>query len=181
MSLLSYNALRKLAARGVIRGIPHEFINSASIDISLGPVVMVERQHPTDSVISLKKRTPLFMGPHDLRENGPITMAPGEFILAQSDQIFHLPTDISAEYKLKSSMARIGLEHLNAGWCDAGWNGSVLTLELKNMTRYHSITLEYGDRIGQMVFYKHDAVPEDRSYAARGRYNGDQTVSGVKK
>jgi dCTP deaminase len=77
-------------------------------------------------------------------------------------------------------MARIGLEHLNAGWCDAGWNNSVLTLELKNMTQYHTIMLQKGDKIGQMVFFEHEPVPHERSYAVRGRYNNDSTVSGVK-
>ena len=74
-------------------------------------------------------------------------------------------------------MARIGLEHLNAGWCDAGWTGSVLTLEFRNLTTFHEIELIYGDKIGQMVFFKHDPVEMDNSYAVKGRYNGLATVS----
>ena len=77
-------------------------------------------------------------------------------------------------------MARIGLEHMNAGWCDAGWNGSVLTLELKNMTKHHAIRIRPGDPIGQMVFFKHEPVPTEASYASKGRYNGDSSVSGIK-
>ena len=92
-----------------------------------------------------------------------------------------MPMDISAEYKLKSSMARIGLEHLNAGWCDAGWHGSVLTLELVNVTRHHSIIIRPGDPIGQMVFFRHAPVPPERPYATRGRYNTDRTVRTIKK
>ena len=111
----------------------------------------------------------------------PYVLLPGDFILAASVEIFNLPNNISAEYKLKSSMARIGLEHLNAGWCDAGWNRSCLTLELKNMTRHHSIELNYKDPIGQIVFFKHTPVPNDKSYAVRGRYNGDTSVQGVKE
>jgi dCTP deaminase len=72
------------------------------------------------------------------------------------------------------------LNHLTAGWADAGWNGSVLTLELKNVTNYHEIELRRGDRIGQVIFFEHESVPADRSYAARGRYNGDKSVSGIK-
>jgi deoxycytidine triphosphate deaminase len=78
-------------------------------------------------------------------------------------------------------MARIGLEHLNAGWCDAGWHGSVLTLELLNVTRHHRIKLESGTRIGQIVFFRHLEVPKDHSYATKGRYNKDTSVSQVKK
>ena len=47
-------------------------------------------------------------------------------------------------------------------------------------TRHHAIRLQAGDRIGQVVFFEHELVPEDRSYAARGRYNGDTTVVGIK-
>ena len=116
----------------------------------------------------------------DIRKAEGFSLEPGEFILASSIEVFNLPPDISAQYRLKSSMARIGLEHLNAGHCDAGWNGSVLTLELKNVTRYHAIHLQAGDPIGQMVFWRHEPVPADKSYAARGRYNGDGSVSGIK-
>lgn len=78
-------------------------------------------------------------------------------------------------------MARIGLEHLNAGWIDAGFNASVLTLELRNLTTHHPIRLEYLDSIGQVVFFRHKLVPMEGSYATRGRYNGDRKVQGVKK
>lgn len=186
MSLLSYDDLLLLAlstdegGRGVIDHVRPGAINSTSIDIHLGQFVLSENKPLGSSVLSLRDRTPLSTNQHDLKDS-PFILLPGEFVLAQSMEVFHLPRDISAEYKLKSSMARIGLEHLNAGWCDAGWNGSVLTLELKNMSRFHSILLHFGDAIGQMVFYRHAAVPEDASYAARGRYNNDKTVSGIKE
>lgn len=186
MSLLSHNRLVELVEQGVITNVKHEQINSASIDITLGRKILFEDPGKYDSdprtrhVVSLKQRTPLNMTEFDLRGMA-YALHPGDFVLAQSEQMFFLPPHISCEYKLKSSMARIGLEHLNAGWCDAGWNGSVLTLELKNMTRGHEIELEEGVGIGQMVFYEHEPVPADRSYAARGRYNGDRTVSGIKE
>lgn len=176
--LLSYTELLALAARGVITNVDLEWINSASIDITLGKKVLIESK-PEKLKISLSMREALTMEEVDCT-NG-ITLKPGEFILAQSQQVFNLPDDISCEYKLKSSMARIGLNHCLAGWCDAGWNGSVLTLELMNATRYHNIELREGDKIGQMIFFHHTKVPEDRSYAARGRYNNDKNVSGAKK
>lgn len=187
MSLLSYDDLLLLAlredegGRSVITNVLPDSINSTSIDIHLGQYVMVEQRTTKDNfIVSLRDRTPLSMRRHDLKQ-APLELYPDEFVLAQSIEMFNLPDDISAEYKLKSSMARIGLEHLNAGWCDAGWHGSVLTLELKNMTKHHGIRLHYGDAIGQMVFYRHAPVPADRSYAARGRYNNDRTVSGIKE
>lgn len=175
--LLSYTEICELIEQGVIEGATYESVNSSSLDIHLGSKLLQENTFANTKIISLRDRTPLQM--HEA--TFPCSIGPGEFILTQSREIFHLPSTVSAEYKLKSSMARIGLEHLNAGWCDAGWNGSVLTLELKNMTRSHSILLQEGDAIGQIVFFMHTPVPEGKSYAARGRYNNDKTVMGAKE
>lgn len=182
MSLLSYNELLELVHRGVITA-SEENINSASIDITLGANILSERafQAPELRRVHLGKREALNTTQHTFGKDGDeFVLYPGEFILAQSAEVFALPLNISAEYKLKSSMARIGLEHLNAGWCDAGWHGSVLTLELKNMTRNHEIVLRAGDKIGQVVFFKHEPVPEKESYAVKGSYNKDKTVKGAK-
>lgn len=181
---MSYEELLALAARGVIRNVETDYINAASIDITLGGKILMENFHPTREIkrrcISLAERTPLEMVEVDCSDEGGFVLRPGMFILAQSEQEFYLPEDISAEYKLKSSMARIGINHALAGWCDAGWHGSVLTLELMNVTQNHEIRLKKGDRIGQMIFFHHREVPKDRSYAARGRYNNDTTTQGVK-
>jgi dCTP deaminase len=177
--LLSHPELVELVDAGVIEGVEFDAINSASIDLTLGNKILVERYPGPSFVVSLRNRDKLTMREVDITEGYVLT--PGEFILAHSVEMFHLPNNVSAEYKLKSSMARIGLEHLNAGWADAGWNGSVLTLELVNITRRHSIRIQAGDKIGQMVFFQHEPVPEDRSYAARGRYNNDTSVSPIKE
>ncbi len=178
--LLSYTEICALVEAGVIEGAQLKNVNSASLDIHLGRYIMVEPSTRQPVKVSLAAKEPLPLRRLDLSICDGYVMWPGEFILAQSQEIFHLPSDISCEYKLKSSMARIGLDHLNAGWCDAGWNGSVLTLELKNCTQGYSIELTEGVPIGQMIFFRHTPVPADKSYAARGRYNGDRSVSGAK-
>jgi len=179
MSVLSYSELCELIALGVIEDAEYDAVNSASIDLHLGQFIMTE-VHSLNDIKYLNKKSQLNMQKVDLGTDGEYCLGPGEFILAQSREVFNLPNDISAEYKLKSSMARLGLDHLNAGWADAGWTGSVLTLELKNVTQGHRIVLKAGDRIGQMVFFRHAPVPESKSYAARGSYNNDKTVQGVK-
>lgn len=178
MSLLSYNELVKLVEDGVITNVRDGAINASSIDIHLAPKILVEGNRR--KTVSYAKREPLGMYDIDLTAKGGFDIPPGGFLLASSVEMFNLPADISAQYRLKSSMARIGLEHLNAGHCDAGWHGSALTLELKNITQFHTIRLTAGDPIGQMVFFRHEEVPADRSYAARGRYNRDESVSGIK-
>lgn len=181
MTLLAYNELCELVEQGVITNVKPEQINSSSIDLTLGKKLMLEKYFDFPPVLNLKQRHPLTSVEWDMQVRGPCLLHPGEFILAHSEQVFNLPPNISAEYKLKSSMARIGLEHLNAGWCDAGWHGSVLTLELKNMTHNHIIELEESVGIGQVVFFRHEPVPKDKSYATRGRYNNDLTVSPIKE
>jgi len=181
MSLLSYTELLELQKRGVIKNSLPDHINGSSIDITLGPTILVEKQDRLIRTVSLRGREPLQMREVKLiAPSDEYVLQPGEFILAQSEQVFNLPANLSAEYKLKSSMGRIALEHMNAGWCDAYWHGSVLTLELANLTRYHAIRIKVGDFVGQVVFFRHTAVPEWAGYAKRGRYNNDKTVQGVK-
>lgn len=173
--LLGYNEICELIDQGVVEFADYNCVNSASLDIHIGNHILLEADEGI--VLVLRDRTPLKTVQHRL----PFDILPGEFILASSKEVFHLPNYISAEYMLKSSMARIGLNHLKAGWCDAGWHGSVLTLEFKNDTNNHSIRLHEGDAIGQMVFFKHSPVPPGKSYETRGRYNGDKIAQGVKK
>ena len=178
--LLSYNELLDIVAQGVIGPVELDQVNAASIDVRLNSTVFVEQNSEGPNVVSLRNRDNLNWRNVDIREEGHYDLRPGEFILASTIEIFHLPNDLSAEFKLKSSGARVGLNNVLATWCDNGWNGSVLTLELKNESRFHTIRLRHGDRIGQMIFHKTSPVPQDRSYAARGRYNGDISVQQVK-
>jgi len=187
--LLSYVELRGLAERGVVTDVQDDAINAASIDVRLGREIMVEDldvcrnrySGQTCRVVDLSKRESLSMRRIRILGEGGYRLNPGQFILAHTMEMFNLPNDISAQFLLKSSMARAGLDHLSATWCDAGWHGSRLTLELRNVTESHILLLKPGMFIGQMKFYRHTPVPDDKSYAARGRYNNDETVAGIKE
>lgn len=180
MSLLSYNELCELVANGVITDVPEQHINGASIDVRLGDDILVERFNDGYQAVDFSKRQPLQMESVNMAERGFYDLRPGEFILAHTVEMFNLPEDIAAEFKMKSSAARIGLNNVLATWADPHWHGSTLTLELSNVTRYHTIRLRPGDRVGQMLFYRVTPVPHDAGYAARGRYNGDKSVQGIK-
>ena len=169
--LMTYPQLIAVAEEGVILGGPPGNINGASIDVTLGRYIWTE--DPRGGTVDLSAKDGPAMTRHDLVEH-PYLMRPGEFVLAQTHETFNLPNTIAAEFKLKSSTARAGLQHALAGWADPGWHGSVLTLELTNSLTHHRIALKMGVKIGQMVFYQGDPVPDDASYATRGRYNGDQ-------
>jgi dCTP deaminase len=94
-------------------------------------------------------------------------------------EVFHLPDDVAAEFRLKSSRAREGLDQALAVWADPGWHGSVLTLELRNNRQLWPQLLWPGMKIGQMVFHLMAERPL-ASYAQTGRYNGDATAQASK-
>jgi len=182
MSVMSYNELVDLVSMGAVVGeIGVEDINGASIDITLGERLLIEKRPAfIGAFTSPRREGPALDTLEYVMGEAGYLLEPGEFILAHSQQMFFLPDNVAAEYKLRSSLARIGLNNALAGWCDPGWHNSVLTLELTNTTRYHSILLKPGDPIGQMVFYKVAQVPAEKSYRVKGRYNGDKTAQGAR-
>jgi dCTP deaminase len=143
-----------------------ELLNPASLDVRLGDHLMIETMYQEDLLrMDISGKT----------EDDPYLLMPGHFCLAETCELFNLPDDISAQFVLKSSRARDGLNHLLAGWCDPGWHGSKLTLELKNERRHCPIRLWPGLKIGQMVFHFMSNVPQ-ASYALTGHYNNHLTV-----
>lgn len=178
--LLTHRELSTLSLDGTLaRGRP-EAIGASSIDIHLGPRILVERApSPGESrILDYRARTPVKMDVVDLDEDG-FVLQPGQFILAHSVEILAMPNDLSALLRTKSSMGRIGFEHMDAGWIDPGFAGA-LTLEYTNQLQYHAIRIRPGDPVGQLVFFSHDEVPEYASYRTRGRYNGSLTVEQVR-
>ena len=171
--LITYNALVDLADNGVISPVNLDRINAASIDVTLGQYIW--REDPRGGVVDLMHKQVPGMYRYDLQD-GPFDLSPGEFILASTAETFNLPDDISAEFRLKSSGARAGLDQSLAVWCDPGWHGSVLTLELRNLLYSHNLRLTIGMPIGQMVFWRGEPVPVEASYASRGQYNDDNVA-----
>lgn len=178
VGLMTHDMIMDLLSMGVVLNAKTDQVNASSLDLTLDDKILIEGPGYPD--IILRDRNPLRTEAKVIRERG-FWLGPGMFILAASREVFNLPDWISAEYRLKSSMARVGLEHLTAGWIDAGFNNSVLTLELKNMTQRHTIFLQPGDRIGQVMFYAHKEVDPAFSYRTKGSYNNQMKVSGALK
>ena len=145
-----------------------KLINPASLDVRLGDNLMIESMYQEDLLrMDISNRT----------EDAPYLLMPGHFCLAETCELFNLPDDISAQFVLKSSRARDGLNHLLAGWCDPGWHGSKLTLELKNERLHHALPLFPGLKIGQMVFHLMSEVPmKHYGLEGVGHYNNHVTV-----
>ena len=166
--ILVDHQIDELCRQGMVSPYDPALLNPASLDVRLGDTLLIE---------SAESRA---LVPYPLQHHGeadPYRLKPGQFVLAQTMETFHLPDTIAAQFVLKSSRAREGLEHLLAGYCDPGWHGSVLTLELHNSRQLHDLLLWPGMRIGQMVWQRL-AVPPMRSYRETGRYCNDTTVQG---
>lgn len=160
MSVLCDWEIRTLCNSGnAVSPFQMEYINPASIDVRLGKNLMIETPHEADlELIDISEYS---------KEN-PFLLHPGEFVLAETFETFRIPERLSAQFVLKSSRAREGYQHLLAGWIDPGYRGR-LTLEIKNIRRYHAIPLYSEMRIGQLVFYEMSQVPV-KSYAETGHY-----------
>ena len=141
-------------------------VNPASLDVRLGERLMIET---ADSdllqIVSIAGYT----------KQNPFLLQPLEFCLAETLEVFRMPSDIAGQFVLKSSRAREGLSHALAGYLDPGWTGSKLTLELHNIRRLHPIKLWPGLKIGQVVFHLLTEHPT-QSYLDTGHYNFQRRV-----
>lgn len=87
-----------------------------------------------------------------LYPDGVYELAPGQFIIASTNETVKLPNDIAGRFEGKSSLGRLGLTtHVTAGFIDAGFEGQI-TLEMKNENRF-PIRIKRGMKIGQICFF----------------------------
>ena len=185
MILVDWQIKELIERTGAIEPFNHGLINPASLDVLMGDKIMVEAPKWIQPLKAWWLQVRGLLADNFWAVlNGKSTdflainlakkyyLAPNEFILACTKERFNLPSNISCEFRLKSSLARQGLGHSLAVFAFAGFSNSVLTLEFKNYTRYHSIPLLAGMKIGQLIFHSHESC----SQIYQGRYNGDHTV-----
>ncbi len=178
MSILSYGELTELVGLGVIDA-DYSRVKGSSIDVLLDDVILIEDEPKFNLVVDLRGKESISTCEFMLTDTHGYQMQPGEFVLGSTKEFLALPNDISAEFRLKSSIARNGLEQLNACWIDPGFHGK-LTLELVNVTRKHKLVLKPDMPIGQLKFIRHDPVPEHMSYGVIGQYQNQQKATASK-
>jgi dCTP deaminase len=172
---LNHDEILELCRAGYMENWDESCINAASMDVRLGNEILCEND--SNRILDYSKRDKPSMSPVTLNYGG-FALRPGEFILAHTIEKCNFPDDIAALFRIKSSMGRIGLEHMDAGWVDPGFHGS-LTLEFKMMLNHHWIQLRPGDRIGQLIFFRGNKVSSDKSYRTVGNYNGAISVKQI--
>ena len=169
-------------------------------DIQVGGIESLERAlQPASVDLTLgrsfcrfvrRERHPLFGGPPllDFRdanrppevearkfEAGEVSLDPGEFILASTEEYISLSALYAARVEGRSSVGRLGLlTHLTAGFIDPGFAGRI-TLELLNVSGCEMI-LPAGFPIAQIAFFKADRVA--RPYGRdRNHYLGQHAAT----
>ena len=169
--LVPDHEIRRLCKQhAMVMPFDEDLLNPASLDVTLGSRIMIEvPETPELQVVDILGHT----------AEDPYLIQPGEFFLAETREIFNLPNHVGAQFVLKSSRAREGWDHAEAGWCDPGWYGSRLTMEISNQRRLHPLGIWPGMKFGQLKFILVSGTVE-RSYAETGRYNADLGVTGSK-
>lgn len=168
--LLPDHEIRRLCQQhGMVSPYREELLKPASLEVRLGDRIMIEQEDGPDLQI---------VGLCEYSREQPFLIHPGEWFLAETQEIFNLPEHVGAQFVLKSSRACEGWDHAEAGWFDPGYCGRP-TLELRNNRRHRSLPMWPGMLIGQCKFLLVSGTPE-RSYALTGRYQHDLAVTASK-
>jgi dCTP deaminase len=105
-----------------------------------------------------------------------MTLMPGQFVLASTQEFFRVPSTLQSSVSGKSSLGRLGLFVENAGFIDPGFRGTI-TLELYNAGR-RALVLRKGMKIAQVSF---DILVDSCSnpYGGSGRNSNYQLQEGA--
>lgn len=191
--LLSRNAILHHKAQGniVIEPFAERKLQTASYDVALGEWFWREKapsgratvHNPYDerstalvwegplraeTLPAIQERTELTF------QNIPphakiILVAPGETVLAHTEEFIGGRNVCVSKLYARSSLGRNFVEVCkDAGWGDVGYINR-WTMEITNNSRFFSIPLVVGRRIGQMVFYEVAPLAErTENYASEG-------------
>lgn len=102
-------------------------------------------------------------------EDKVIVLAPGETILAHTNEFVGGRHHITTMMKARSSLGRNFIEVCKcAGWGDVGYVNR-WTMEITNNSRHYSIPLVVGRRVAQIIFFETGEIRGD-DYTKKGKY-----------
>lgn len=175
MILVDYQIREEIeTGRIVVSPFEESLLNPSSLDIRLGNkfgVVVANYEHidPLD---------PYSFSTKEIEADNYILPA-GGFVLGTLVEHISLPADISATCRGKSSLARLGIDNSSFGMhVDCGFSG-VLVVEIANHST-NSIILTAGMKIGQLLFYKHEAAETPYGEKKSSRYQSQTGLQGSK-
>jgi dCTP deaminase len=182
-SVLSDKTIQRYVAWGKIGLEPFDpsRVQPASIDLILGAHFKRWCVFPgsdRSTCIDLEKvDTQGMLAEVNLDPGQSLTLFPGDFCLATTEEYIRVPDDLVARVEGKSSLGRLGLTcHATAGFIDPGFEGRI-TLELYNMNP-NPIVLRPGRAICQLSFMTL-TEPAERPYGhpdLGSKYQGQKTT-----
>jgi len=170
----------------VLENVTEKQFSQNSIDLSLGKYIFIDKKsvfYPM-SYEDLKlgktienKNKEYYKLDLSMFESSPFVLYPDTFILAYTDEWVgsKANTNIAWQFLLKSTLARLGLDHNLAGWVEPGYF-LPLCLEL---TTKAPLELRYGDLIGQAVF--HLTTDDSQDYTKSGSYQKHTNLKKLKE
>jgi dCTP deaminase len=109
-----------------------------------------------------------------------ILLAPGETILAHTEEFIGGKNHITTMMKARSSLGRSFIEVCKcAGWGDVGYINR-WTMEITNNSTHYFIPLVVGRRIAQIIFFETGTILQS-DYAKGGKYQSSGSVAQLKK
>ncbi|UBF22070.1 dCTP deaminase [Halorubrum virus HRTV-15] len=111
--------------------------------------------------------------PAHYERNSELSLSPGKFALAHTEENITVPDDKVGILHGRSSVGRLGLFIHNAGFIDPGFRGQI-TLELFNAAPY-PIRLRDGMRICQLALHDMKTKPDVAYSKENGNKYNDQT------
>lgn len=173
--LLADHQIRRWAQDGGITPFIEDNLNPNSIDITYGDELLVEQPLSRGG----SRLVPVNL--QGYAEHDPYLLSPGGFALALVAERINLGVSLvgrdgiirwpSVVAKGKSGRAREGLDLLNAGFGEVGYEGN-LTLAIKNQLQHDDQLIWPGKRFAQLLIYSSDQ-PEA---FYQGHYQGDSAV-----
>ena len=142
-------------------------VNPASLDLTLAPEYIDRGWSTWHSLMPKRLAMALSHRRERIIPAEGMLLWPGTPIIASTAERITMPDHAGGMLLLKSTTARLGTNHLLAGWFDPGFDGDG-TLELYAV---YPTWLTRHMRIVQMVVFNLSGIP-DRTYAQTGRYQG---------
>lgn len=153
------------------------YINPASVDLCWSGRVREARQDHV--VVSLKDIRQMNSNEREAQiaamflpevDVDSFVLCPGKFYLISTREYIRIPRNAVGLLAVKSTVGRLGLEHLHAGLFDPGFHGTG-TLEVF-MAAPWSLRIERGDPLIQMYLLETNGEPKRDYVEAGGHYAG---------
>lgn len=166
--LLSNQSLKEFADLYMDNYDPNN-VGSASIDLRISGWYRKMKFIDPLSVVTLRTNPKNIWHEPVRNSDGHIRIEPREVCLLSSMEYVHIPDNYACIIQERSSIGRICLEHLHAGFGDPGFHGT-WTFEFINFLPV-PIDIYEGERLVQMLVFMLDDHTET---PYTGKYNGQQ-------